>query len=107
MLEPKPLGASIDGSYYNRLSPVKENYLLCLCTLREDLRVPTVTELTERLKELPPTEGLGTTMPSIAAMVRRMQNQGLVIIGPDKKIRLTTNGLEEGEDILGRCPSCC
>ena len=58
-----------------RLSPVTENYLLCLYRLWEDSESPTTTQLTDTLKQLPPTEGLGTSVPSVAGMIRRMQRQ--------------------------------
>jgi Mn-dependent DtxR family transcriptional regulator len=87
---------------YERLSPVTENYLLSLYKLWEDSEIPTVTQLTDAIKQLPPTEGLGTSVPSVAGMIRRMQKQGLVDIGPDKRIRLTKKGLEGGEDIARR-----
>ena len=90
------------GHAYERLSPVTENYLLSLYKLWEDLETPTVTQLTDNLKQLPPTEGLGTSVPSVAGMIRRMQKQGLVDIGTDKRIRLTKTGLEGGEDIARR-----
>jgi DtxR family Mn-dependent transcriptional regulator len=87
---------------YERLSPVTENYLLSLYKLWEDSETPTVTRLTDAIKQLPPTEGLGTSVPSVAGMIRRMQKQGLVDLGPDKRIRLTKKGLEGGEDIARR-----
>ena len=68
-------------------SPVTENYLLSLYKLWEDSDFPTVTQLTDNLKQLPLTEGLGTSVPSVAGMVRRMEKQGLVDVGSDKKIR--------------------
>ncbi len=86
----------------DRLSPGTENYLLCLYKLWEDSEVPTITQLTDTLKRLPPTEGLGTSVPSVAGMIRRMQRQTLVDIGPDKRIRLTKRGLEGAEDIARR-----
>ena len=86
----------------DRHSPVTENYLLSLYKLWEDSEVPTVTQLTDNLKQLPPTEGLGTSVPSVSGMVRRMEKQGLVEIGPDKRIRLTRRGVEGGEDIARR-----
>lgn len=85
-----------------RLSPVTENYLLCLYRLWEDSESPTITQLTDTLKQLPPTEELGTSVPSVAGMIRRMQKQELVDIGGDKRIRLTKRGLEGGEDIARR-----
>lgn len=91
-----------DGDLADRLSPVTENYLLSLYKLWEDSEVPTITQLTDNLKRLPPTEGLGTSVPSVAGMVRRMQKQGLVEVGSDKRIRLTRRGLNGGEDIARR-----
>ena len=85
-----------------RLSPATENYLLCLYKLWEESDEPTVTELTETLRGLPSTEGLGTSVPSVAGMIRRMEKQGLVEIGSDKRIRMTRKGLEGGEDIARR-----
>ena len=85
-----------------RLSSVTENYLLSLYRLWEDSETPTVTQLTDALKQLPPTEGLGTSVPSVSGMIRRMQKQGLVDLGGDKRIRLTKRGLAGGEDIA-RC----
>lgn len=85
-----------------RFSAVTENYLLCLYRLWEDSVTPTVTQLTDAIKQLPPTEGLGSSVPSVAGMTRRMQKQGLVDIGTDKRIRLTGKGFEGGEDIARR-----
>lgn len=91
-----------DGDGQERLSAVTENYLLCLYRLWEDSVTPTVTQLTDAIKQLPPTEGLGSSVPSVAGMTRRMQKQGLVDIGADKRIRLTAKGFEGGEDIARR-----
>ena len=85
-----------------RLSPGTENYLLCLYRMWEDSQVPTITQLTDSLKRLPQTEGLGTSLPSVAGMIRRMQRQALVDLGTDKKIRLTDKGLESGVSIARR-----
>ncbi|MDA1127311.1 MAG: metal-dependent transcriptional regulator [Chloroflexi bacterium] len=90
------------GEADQRLSPGTENYLLCLYKLWEDDETPTITQLTDTLRQLPETEGLGTSVPSVAGMIRRMQRQSLVDVGPDKRIRLTKQGLEGGEDIARR-----
>ena len=87
---------------YERLSAGTENYLLSLYKLWEDSEIPTITQLTDALKQLPSTEGLGTSVPSVAGMIRRMQRQALVDIGQDKRIRLTKRGLEGAEDIARR-----
>ena len=86
----------------DRLSPVTENYLLSLYKMWEVSESPTLTQLTEALRQLPPTEGLGTSVPSVAGMLRRMQEQGLVEVGGDKRIRLTDRGQKEGENIAQR-----
>ncbi len=92
-----------DGESQNdRLSPGTENYLLCLYRLWEDDESPTITQLTDALRRLPPTEGLGTSVPSVAGMIRRMARQHLVDVGSDKRIRLTRLGMEGGEDIARR-----
>ena len=92
----------VDDQSSERLSSVTENYLLSLYRLWEDSETPPVTQLTDALKQLPPTEELGTSVPSVAGMIRRMQKQGLVDLGADKRIRLTKRGLAGGEDIARR-----
>lgn len=87
---------------HERLSPGTENYLLCLYRLWEESVVPTITQLTDTLRQLPLAEGLGTSVPSVAGMIRRMQRQALVELGQDKRIRLTKMGLEGAEDIARR-----
>ncbi len=89
-------------SQHDRLSPGTENYLLCLYRLWEDDETPTITQLTDELRRLPVTEGLGTSVPSVAGMVRRMARQQLVDMGGDKRIRLTRLGMAAGEDIARR-----
>ena len=91
-----------NNGQHDRLSPGTENYLLCLYRLWEDDESPTITQLTDALRRLPPTEGLGTSVPSVAGMIRRMARQRLVDIGSDKRIRLTKLGMEGGEDIARR-----
>ena len=91
-----------NNGQHDRLSPGTENYLLCLYRMWEDDESPTITQLTDALRRLPPTEGLGTSVPSVAGMIRRMTRQQLVDIGPDKRIRLTRLGMEGGEDIARR-----
>ena len=80
-----------------RLSPGTENYLLCLYKLWEDSEIPTTTQLTDSLRQLPVAEGLGTSVPSVAGMIRRMQRPGLREIGQDKRIRLAKKGKEGDE----------
>ena len=105
---PRPRKAAAQGEpsngegLHDRLSAGTENYLLCLYRLWEDDESPTITQLTDVLRRLPPTEGLGTSVPSVAGMIRRMARQHLVDVGSDKRIRLTRIGMEGGEDIARR-----
>ena len=87
---------------YERLSSGTENYLLSLYKLWEDSEIPTITQLTDTLRQLPSAEGLGTSVPSVTGMIRRMQRQALVDVGQDKRIRLTKKGFEGAEDIARR-----
>ncbi len=98
----KTTAATAPGPAADRLSPTTENYLLCLYKMREDREYPTITGLTDYLRQLPATESLGTSVPSVAGMVRRMQKQGLVDLDAGKRIQLTKSGIEVGEDMARR-----
>ena len=47
-------------------------------------------------------EGLGTSLPSVSAMIRRMTREKLVTTSSEKEISLTKSGLTEAESILRR-----
>ena len=86
----------------NRLSMAMENYLLSIIRLKEqDTRV-TAVQLSEHFKSLPMGEGLGTSLPSVSAMIRRMTREKLVTTSSEKEISLTKSGLTEAESILRR-----
>ena len=86
----------------NRLSMAMENYLLSIIRLQEqDTRV-TAVQLSEHFKSLPMGEGLGTSLPSVSAMIRRMTREKLVTTSSEKEISLTKSGLTEAESILRR-----
>ena len=86
----------------NRLSMAMENYLLSIIRLQEqDTRV-TAVQLSEHFKSLPMREGLGTSLPSVSAMIRRMTREKLVTTSSEKEISLTKSGLTEAESILRR-----
>lgn len=86
----------------DRLSPLAENYLLSLYILREDGTFPTVTRLAEYLKYLPKQEHLGTTLPSVTAMVRRMTREGLLSVDKKKEVRLTSLGEKHAGEVARR-----
>ena len=86
----------------DRLSSPTENYLLSLYVLKEEGTKTTLSPLAEYLRRIPAGEGLGTSLPSVAGMVGRMQREGLVTIGDDKEISLTDIGLVHAEDMVRR-----
>ena len=86
----------------NRLSMAMENYLLSIIRLQEQDAKVTAAQLSEHFKSLPMGEGLGTSLPSVSAMIRRMTREKLVTTSSDKEISLTKTGLTEAESILRR-----
>ena len=86
----------------NRLSMAMENYLLSIIRLQEQDAKVTAAQLSEHFKSLPMGEGLGTSLPSVSAMIRRMTREKLVTTSYDKEISLTKLGLTEAESILRR-----
>ena len=84
------------------LSPVGENYLLSLYVLREEGAHVTLRQLADHLKGLPVGERLGTSLPSVAGMLRRMAREGLVETTSEKEVRLTERGWVLAEDMVRR-----
>ena len=79
-----------------------ENYLLSILRLEEQQIKVSVAQLSEHFKTLPLGEGLGTSLPSVSAMIRRMSKEKLVEISTDKEIVLTKDGRQYAEVILRR-----
>ena len=65
---------AITSAVFNtsRLSMAMENYLLSILRLEEQQIKVSVAQLSEHFKTLPLGEGLGTSLPSVSAMIRRM-----------------------------------
>lgn len=85
------------------LSPAAENYLLSILQLEEQGLVGvTATQLAEQLKRLPEGEGLGTSLPSVGGMLRRMVREGLIDSSSSKAVTLTGKGRKSAESILRR-----
>jgi DtxR family Mn-dependent transcriptional regulator len=79
-----------------------ENYLLSIYELQEQgLRV-TTTSLAEQLKRLPEGEGLGTSLPSVAGMLRRMVRDRLLETTASKDMVLAPTGRVEAEGMVRR-----
>lgn len=85
-----------------RLSMAAENYLVSIFQL-DELRIRvTNTQLAKQLKRLPEREGLGTTLPSVGGMLRRLARDRLVELLPGKNIILTQRGKEAAEKLIRR-----
>lgn len=79
-----------------------ENYLLSIYRVQEQgLRV-THHNLVDQLKRTPASEGLGTSLPSVAGMLRRMEREGLIQFGDDREIELTVTGRMLAERMVRR-----
>ena len=76
----------------DRLSMSPENYLLSIFNLEEQEVKVTPTQLAEHLKTLPRGEGMGTSLPSVSAMIRRMARESLINISTNKTVVLTSKG---------------
>lgn len=86
----------------HRLSMATENYLLSIFRLEEQGVRVTLTQLAEHLKLLPVGEGMGTSLPSVVGMIRRMVREGLVENTPNKDLALTARGRKSAESIVRR-----
>ena len=85
-----------------RLSMTAENYLLSMYRLNEEGTAVTLTLLAEHLKMLPEGEGLGTSLPTVGGMVRRLEREGLLGVDPKKQLSLTKKGAQHAESIVRR-----
>ena len=82
-----------------RLSMAMENYLLSILRLEEQKVAVTIARLSDHFKSLPMAEGLGTSLPSVSAMLRRMAREKLVITNSSKVVNLTDTGRTSAESI--------
>ena len=85
-----------------RLTQAMENYLLSIYLVQEQgLRV-TNANLVTQLRRVPATEYLGTSLPSVSGMLRRMERESLIQISETRDIGLTARGKTLAERIIRR-----
>lgn len=84
------------------VSSLAQNYLLALYMLKEEMGAATISKLAEQLGTSPATEHLGTSLASVAGMVRRMKGHGLLDIRPNKEIVFTDRGWMLAEAVMRR-----
>jgi DtxR family Mn-dependent transcriptional regulator len=85
-----------------RLSMTAENYLLSIYRLNEEDALVTLTQLAEHLKVLPAGEGLGTSLPTVGGMIRRLEREGLIAVDSKRQLSLTRKGTRHAESIVRR-----
>lgn len=85
-----------------RLTMTAENYLLSIYRLHEEDNIVTLTQLAEHLKMLPEGEGLGTSLPTVGGMIRRLEREGLLEVDSKKQLSLTKKGTQHAESIVRR-----
>ena len=83
-----------------RQSQVTENYLLAFYNLKEEGIPASSTRLAEYIKAFPDSEGVGTTLPSVLGMLKRMQKEGLVNSTPTRDFVLSAKGLVLAEGVV-------
>lgn len=96
----KPRGKS--GAVEPRLTQAAENYLLSIYMVREQGLAVTHANLVAQLRRTPESEGLGTSAPSIAGMLRRMEREGLITHSSSREIELTGEGTRLAEQMVRR-----
>ncbi|MDA1257435.1 MAG: metal-dependent transcriptional regulator [Chloroflexi bacterium] len=85
-----------------RLTQAAENYLLSIYMVQEQGLAVTNANLVDQLKRTPESEGLGTSLPSIAGMLRRMEREGLITHASNREIELTVEGVRLAEQMVRR-----
>ena len=85
-----------------RLTMAMENYLLSIIHLEEQGVPVTPVGLASQLKRLPRGEGLGTSLPSVGGMLKRMAKEKLVNSLGGKHVVLTTKGRASAEGMIRR-----
>lgn len=84
------------------MTQAMENYLLSIYLVKEEGLPVTNVNLVKQLRRVPETEGLGTSLPSVSGMLRRMERERLIRIGEKRDIKLTDSGTLLAEKMITR-----
>lgn len=90
------------ASVAERVSNVAENYLLSLYILKEEGLSTSPARLAEYIRQLPEGEGVGSSLPSVRGMLRRMVREGLVTMTQNREVQFTERGAVLAEHIARR-----
>lgn len=84
------------------VSHVAQNYLLCLYIMKEQGIRATPAHIADYIRQIPATERLGASLPSVVGMIRRMVKEGFVEISEKKDVLLTRIGGVYAEQMVRR-----
>ncbi len=83
-----------------RLTQAMENYLLSIYVVQERGVRVTNSTLVEQLRRVPASENLGTSLPAVSGMLRRMEKEGFLRLGETREIDLTNRGRQLAESMI-------
>ena len=83
---------NINCPVHRKLSPNTENYLYAMYLLDEKDEKITASTLLEYIKQLPSSENLGTSLPTVTGMLKRMARDHLITKDKYNEIFLTEYG---------------
>jgi len=83
-----------------RLTQAMENYLLSIYVVQERGVRVTNSNLVEQLRRVPASENLGTSLPAVSGMLRRMEKENLIRLSDTRDIDLTTKGRQLAESMI-------
>jgi len=84
----------------SRLTQAMENYLLSIYVVQERGVRVTNSTLVEQLRRVPASENLGTSLPAVSGMLRRMEKEGFLRLGETREIDLTNRGRQLAESMI-------
>ena len=83
-----------------RMTQAMENYLLSIYVVRERGEKVSNSNLVDQLRRVPASENLGTSLPAVSGMLRRMERESLIRLGEARDIDLTTRGRQLAESMI-------
>ena len=83
-----------------KLTQAMENYLLSIYVVMERLQNVSNSDLVDQLRRVPASENLGTSLPSVSGMLKRMEKERLIYSNNDRDILLTNIGNKLAESLI-------
>ena len=83
-----------------RLTQAMENYLLSIYVVQERGEKVSNSNLVDQLRRGPASENLGTSLPAVSGMLRRMERESLIKLGDSRDIDLTPKGRNLAEAMI-------